>query len=104
MDVKFDVQDLFEKLRPNAKIHETIEEAAEALNEIVAKQVKPTGVAAEGVGEGSDGMSEKSDDEEDDQRRQIDDDDPEDEEEKPEEAEVYSLSSQLIVDGGCRAI
>jgi hypothetical protein len=104
MDVKFEVQDLFEKLRPNAKIHETIEEAAEALNEIVAKQVKPIDIAAEGVGEGSDGMSEKSDDEEDDQRRQIDDDEPEEEEEKPEETEVHSFASQLIIDGGCRAV
>ena len=91
MDVKFEVQDLFEKLRPNAKIHETIEEAAEALNEIVAKQIKPIGAAAEGIGEGSDGMSEKSDDEEDDHRRPIDDDEPEEEEEKPEELEVFSF-------------
>jgi hypothetical protein len=43
MDVKFEVQDLFEKLRPNAKIYDTLEEAADALNEIVAKQV-PTGI------------------------------------------------------------
>jgi len=43
MDVRFELQDSFEKLRPNAKIHETLSEAAEALNEIVAKQVKPLG-------------------------------------------------------------
>jgi hypothetical protein len=91
MDVKFEVQDLFEKLRPNTKIHESIEEAAEALNEIVAKQIKPIDVAAEGIGEGSDGMSEKSDEEEDDQRRPIDDDEPEEEEEKPEDLDVYSF-------------
>jgi hypothetical protein len=45
MDVKFEVQDLFEKLRPNAKVHETLEDAAEALNEIVAKQAGPIGIS-----------------------------------------------------------
>jgi hypothetical protein len=87
MDVKFEVQDLFEKLRPNAKIHETLEEAAEALNEIVARQFKPTGL--ENVGEGSDGASEKSDDEQDDQRARVDEDEPE-EEEQVEDMEVLS--------------
>ena len=64
MDVRFEVQDLFEKLRPNAKVHETLEDAAEALNEIVARQAKPMG-AVENIGDGSDGTSEKSDDEQD---------------------------------------
>jgi hypothetical protein len=83
MDVKFEIQDMFEKLRPNTKIHETLEEAAEALNEIVAKQTKATGVP-ENVGEGSDGTSEKSDDE----QEPIADDDIEEEDDKLEE-EVY---------------
>jgi hypothetical protein len=83
MDVKFEVQDLFEKLRPNAKVHDSLEEAAEALNEIVAKYAKPL----ETVGDGSDGTSEKSDDEQD-QRPPVDDEEPEDEDEKPEDMEV----------------
>jgi hypothetical protein len=86
MDVKFEIQDLFEKLRPNAKIHESMEEAAEALNEIVAKQIKPMGATAENIGEGSDGMSEKSDDEEDDQHHQpLEEDEPEEGEDNREE-------------------
>jgi hypothetical protein len=89
MDVKFEVQDLFEKVRPNAKVHESLEEAAEALNEIVAKQTKPIG-APETVGEGSDGISEKSDDE--DQRARVEDEEPEEEEEeKLDEMEVCLL-------------
>ena len=44
MDVKFEIQDLFEKLRPNAKAHENLAEAAEALNEIVSKYTKPAGM------------------------------------------------------------
>jgi hypothetical protein len=90
MDVKFEVQDLFEKLRPNAKIHDSLEEAAEALNEIVAKQVKPIGAATETIGEGSDGMSEKSDEEQEDQR-QVDEEELDEEEEKQEEMEVSLL-------------
>lgn len=86
MDVKFEVQDLFEKLRPNAKVHESLEEAAEALNEIVAKQAKPTGTL-ETVGEGSDGASE---DDQDDQGVPVDEEEPEEEEEKPEDMEVLS--------------
>ena len=88
MDIKFEVQDVIEKIRPNVKVHESLEEAAEALNEIVAKQAKPTG-AIETVGEGSDGISEKSDD--DDERTRVDDEEPEEEEEKLEEMEVISI-------------
>jgi hypothetical protein len=88
MDVKFEVQDMIEKVRPNAKVHESLEEAAEALNEIVAKQAKPLG-AMEMVGEGSDGVSEKSDDE--DERTRVEDEDPEEEEEKLDDMEVLSL-------------
>jgi hypothetical protein len=87
MDVKFEVQDLFEKLRPNAKVHESLEEAAEALNEIVGKYAKPPG-ALETVGEGSDGASEKSDDEQEEQRPPVDDEEPEEEDDKPEDMEV----------------
>ena len=86
MDVKFEVQDLFEKLRPNTKVHETLEEAAEALNEIVVKQTKPTG-PLENVGEGSDGAS---DDDQDDQHVPVDEEEPEEEEEKLEDMEVIS--------------
>lgn len=86
MDVKFEVQDLFEKLRPNTRVHDTLEEAAEALNEIVAKQTKPTN-ALENVGEGSDGASE---DDQDDQTVPVDEEEPEEEEEKPEDMEVFS--------------
>lgn len=84
MDVKFEIQDLFEKLRPNAKIHETLEEAAEALNEIVAKQTKRPEVL-EIVGDGSEGPS-ASDDEQDEHRP--DEEEPEEDEEKQEEMEV----------------
>jgi len=92
MDVKFEVQDLFEKLRPNAKIHESLEEAAEALNEIVSKQAKPLGGgAAENVGDGSDGASEKSDDEQDDNPPPIDEEEPDDEVDQPEDMEVLSF-------------
>ena len=87
MDVKFEVQDLFEKLRPNAKVHETLEEAAEVLNEIVAKQAKAVG-ALENVGDGSDNASE---DDQDDQRIPVDEEEAEEEEEKPEDMEVFSL-------------
>ena len=88
MDVKFEVQDLFEKLRPNAKIHESLEEAAEALNEIVAKQVKAVGGVLENVGEGSDGASEKSDEEQDDNPQPLDEEEVDDEVEQLEEMEV----------------
>ena len=92
MDVKFEVQDLFEKLRPNAKVHETLEEAAEALNEIVAKQAKPTGGGTlENVGEGSDGASEKSDDERDDNPRPIDEDEADEEVEQVDDMEVVPV-------------
>jgi len=97
--VRFEVQDLFEKLRPNAKVHECLEEAAEALNEIVAKQVKPLG-APGSVGEGSDGTSEKSDDEQDEQRGPIDEEEPEEEDEKVEEMEVPSQYNRLLRSGG----
>jgi hypothetical protein len=86
MDVKFEIHDLFEKLRPNAKIHETLEEAAEALNEIVAKQTKRP-ESSEIVGDGSEGLSEKSDEEQDEQHPP-DEEEPEDDDEKPEELEV----------------
>jgi hypothetical protein len=86
MDVKFEVQDLFEKLRPNAKVHESLEEAAEALNEIVAKQAKQIGTL-ENIGEGSDGASE---DDQDDQQVPVDEEEPEEEEERPEDMEVFS--------------
>src|SRR5271170_5414144 len=89
MDVKFEVQDMIEKVRPHAKVHESLEEAAEALNEIVAKQAKPLG-AMEMVGEGSDGVSEKSDDE--DERTRVEDEEPEEEEEKLDDMEVPPLS------------
>src|SRR5437667_11029737 len=88
MDVKFEVQDLFEKLRPNAKVHETLEEAAETLNEIVARQAKVTG-ALENVGQGSDEVSEE---EQEDQQDPLDDEEPEEDEEKPEDTEVVSCS------------
>jgi len=89
MDVKFEIQDLFEKLRPNAKIHETLEEAAEALNEIVAKQTKPAGGGTlENVGDGSDGASEKSDDEQDVNPRPIDEEEADEEVEPVEDMEV----------------
>lgn len=91
MDVKFEIQDLFEKLRPNAKIHESLEEAAEALNEIVARHVQPTG-AQENAADASDGTSEKSDDEQDDQHGPIDEEEPE-EDDKQEEIEVLSTKS-----------
>lgn len=87
MDVKFEVQDLFEKLRPNAKVHESLEEAAEALNDIVAKYTGPIDTL-ETVGEGSDGASEKSDDEQEDQRPPVDNEEPEEEDEKQEDMEV----------------
>ena len=87
MDVKFEVQDLFEKLRPNAKVHETLEEAAEALNEIVARHAKPMGTV-ENIGEGSDGTSEKSDDEQDEQTGPVDEEEPEEEDEKLDDMEV----------------
>jgi len=90
MDVKFEIQDLFEKLRPNAKIHETLEEAAEALNEIIAKQIKRP-ETTEAVGDGSD-HSEKSDDEQ--EERGLDEE-PVEEDEKPEEMEVSSILIQL---------
>ena len=89
MDVKFEIQDLFEKLRPNAKIHETLEEAAEALNEIVAKQNKAIGLA-ENTGEGSDATSEKSEDE----GEPIQDEDMEEDEDKPDELEVSLMCEQ----------
>jgi regulator of nonsense transcripts 2 len=88
MDAKFEVQDMIEKIRPNAKVHESLEEAAEALNEIVAKQAKPMG-AMETVGEGSDGVSEKSDDEG--ERTRVDDEELEEEEEKLDDMEVTCL-------------
>lgn len=92
MDVKFEVQDLFEKLRPNARIHESLEEAAEALNEIVAKQAKPIGGSTmENVGDGSDGASEKSDDEQDHNPRPLDEEEPDEELEPPEDMDVPSL-------------
>ena len=87
MDVKFEIQDLFEKLRPNAKIHETLEEAAEALNEIVTKQMKAAGLAPESTGEVSDELSEKSDDEQED-HRQLEEEEIEEDEEKPDDVEV----------------
>ena len=87
MDVRFEVQDLFEKLRPNAKIHDTLEEAAKALNEIIAKQTKPIGTL-ETVGDGSDGASDKSDDEQDSQRVPVDDEEQEEEEERMEDIDV----------------
>ena len=80
MDVKFEIGDLFEKLRPNAKVHETLEEAAEALNEIVAKQTKRTDIA-ETAGDGSEGPSEKSEDEQD---EHPEDEEPEDDEQVEE--------------------
>jgi len=89
MDVKFEVQDVIEKIRPNAKVHESLEEAAEALNEIVAKHSKPTGPMEIG-GEGSDGVSEKSDDE--DERTRVDDEEPEEEEERLDDMEVSSIT------------
>jgi len=97
MDVKFEVQDMIEKIRPNAKIHESLEEAAEALNEIVAKQAKPTG-AMEMAGEGSDGASEKSDEES--ERTRVDDEEPEEEEEKLDDREVspFPCFSDIQVD------
>lgn len=95
MDVKFEVQDLVEKLRPNAKIYETLEEAADALNEIVAKQA-PTGML-ENAGDGSDGMSEKSDDEQDDHPAPVDEDEGDEDEDKPEDIEVVYPSKLLII-------
>ena len=103
MDVKFEVQDLFEKLRPNAKVHESLEEAAEALNEIVAKQAKPVGTggggggALDNVGEGSDGASEKSDDEQDENPRPFHEEDPDEEIEQPEDMEVLSASMDYLI-------
>lgn len=91
MDVRFKVQDLFEKIRPNTKVHETLQEAADALNEIVARYTKPVGSAGS-TGDVSDGTSEKSDDEQEDQREPIDEE-PEDEEGKMEEMDVSTLSS-----------
>jgi len=97
MDVRFEVQDLFEKLRPNAKIHESLEEAAEALNEIVTRQTKLASTV-EITADGSDGASEKSDDEEDNQRGPIDDDEPEEEEEKQDDMEVFTFRHHLTVE------
>jgi hypothetical protein len=96
MDVRFEVQDLFEKLRPNAKVHETLEEAAEALNEIVARQTKPMS-AVENIGDGSDGTSEKSDDEQDEQTAPVDEEEPEEEDEKLDDMEVLLRSDYLIL-------
>jgi hypothetical protein len=88
MDVKFEIGDLFEKLRPNAKIHETLEDAAEALNEIVSRQTKRTDVA-EMAGDGSEGPSEKSEDEQDER--------PEDEEpEEDEQADEMDVPAPMI--------
>jgi hypothetical protein len=95
MDVRFEVQDLFEKLRPNAKVHETLEEAAEALNEIVARQAKPIG-SVENIGDGSDGISEKSDDEQDEHTAPVDEEEPEEEDEKLDDMEVLLPSDNLI--------
>ena len=89
MDVKFEVQDLIEKLRPNAKVHESLEEAAEALNDIVAKQLKPTG-PLETAGEASDGISEKSDDE--DERTRVEDEEPDEEEDRVDDMDVCSIT------------
>jgi regulator of nonsense transcripts 2 len=99
---RFEIQDLFEKLRPNAKIHESLEEAAEALNEIVTKHVQPAG-AQENVADASDGTSEKSDDEQDDQRGPIDEEEPE-EEDKQEEIEVLFTTNivNIQIDTGER--
>jgi regulator of nonsense transcripts 2 len=96
MDVKFEVQDVIEKVRPNAKIHESLEEAAEALNEIVAKQAKPMGATE--MAEGSDGVSEKSDEE--DERTRVDDEEPEEEDEKLDDMEVSFVTyiSNIQVD------
>jgi len=95
MDVKFEIQDLFEKIRPNAKILESIEEAAEALNEIVSRQVKLPGVNAEAGGEGSEGTSDKSDDELD-EPANLEEDEPEDDEEVVENMEVdEELAEQM---------
>jgi hypothetical protein len=91
MDVKFEVQDLFDKIRPNAKVHETLEEAAEALNEIVAKQTRVSGVT-ENTGEASDATSDKSEDE----REPMADDEIEEEEDKQEDLEVFPFGSFLI--------
>jgi|SRR5271154_136837 len=96
MDVRFEVQDLFEKLRPNAKVHETLEDAAEALNEIVARQAKPMG-AVENIGDGSDGTSEKSDDEQDEPTAPVDEEEPEEEDEKLDDMEVLLSSDNLIL-------
>jgi regulator of nonsense transcripts 2 len=106
MDVRFEVQDLFEKLRPNAKIHENLVDAAEALNEIVAKQVKPIGtrrVCAANAGghvepgeDISDGTSEKSDDEQDDRHEPVDEE-PEEEDEKFEDTEATPFFIQSNV-------
>ena len=103
MDVKFEVQDLFEKLRPNVKVHESLEEAAEALNEIVSKQAKPMGAGVqENVGEGSDGASEKSDDDQDDNLRPIDEEEPDEEVEQPEDMEV--TPTVILSDGRLKGI
>src|SRR5436305_15085015 len=90
MDVRFEVQDLFEKLRPNAKVHDSLEDAAEALNEIVARHAKSLGTS-ETIGDGSDGASEKSEDEQDDQGAPIDEEEPEEGEEKPEDMDVSTF-------------
>ena len=94
MDVKFEVQDLFEKLRPNAKVHESLVEAAEALNEIVAKQAKPFGGVPGNAAEGSDGTSEKSDDEEE-QVVPGEEEEPDEEEERVDETEVLPSGPPL---------
>jgi len=93
MDVRFEIQDLFEKLRPNAKIYDNLQDAAEALNEMVVKYAKPSGTA-ENAGDVSDGTSEKSDYEPEEQPEPMDDE--QEEEERPEELEVRYHISILI--------
>jgi hypothetical protein len=51
----------------------------------------------ENAGDGSDGMSEKSDDEQDDHPAPVDEDEGDEDEEKPEDIEVLYKSRLLII-------
>ncbi|ODQ55597.1 ARM repeat-containing protein [Saitoella complicata NRRL Y-17804] len=104
MDVEFGVQDAFQLIRPDFKVHTSLEEAAKELDEIVARQMPQRAAEAkpeEVDVESDEGESEDEDEEgidveeeleaEEDKEAEVesdDDEDSEDEEESDEEEEV----------------